>query len=268
MSSIFRPNKRPKLIDPQKSERLKRTIRAYNDVHQQYIPDRKHDKAELECSLYKQRYPQNIVKELQKLIRIKIPKGSFELDEKGIIDTGGKVTEALVYTIQEKVINENPDPEKGESDVYAWCSTKHGIYMKPLAMVKRDELGNPVSSKVTGKKAMFYIPFTEENVRKVLEEFNYECTKGYALAVATRQGGENWYGGVKYTVYSLEEFIHSRFEDVLGANQGGFLKDKIGRVAEEGAVQKYLIDKAAKMEQAEKEYKAFTEKQRSQTKGK
>ncbi|MGH9978876.1 MAG: hypothetical protein ACRD8Z_24045, partial [Nitrososphaeraceae archaeon] len=263
MSSRFKPTKKPKLIDPIKSERLRRTIRAYNEVEQQYIPDRKNDKNELETSLYRQKYPQNVERELIKLIRVKVPRGSFELDEAGTVDEKGTVQEALVHTTVERVINPNPDIEKGESDVYAWCSTKHGIYMKPLAMVKRDELGNPVSSKVTGQKVTFYIPFTEENVRRVLDEFNYECTQGYGLAVATRQSGENWYGGVKYTVYNLDEFIHSKFEDVLGANKGGFLKDKIGRVVEEGAVQKYLMDKAAKREQAENEFKAFKEKQRT-----
>jgi hypothetical protein len=133
------------------------------------------DKAELETSLYKQRYPDNVERELKTLIRVKIPRGTFETDDKGTIDEKGTVSEALVYTIEEKVINEKPDPDKGESDVYAFCSTKMGIYEKPLAILKRDELGNPVSSKITGQRAMFYIKFNEQNVRKVLEEFNYEC---------------------------------------------------------------------------------------------
>lgn len=47
------------------------------------------------------------------------PHGSFELDEAGTVDTEGKATEALVYTIEEKVINPNPDPDKGESEYFA-----------------------------------------------------------------------------------------------------------------------------------------------------
>jgi hypothetical protein len=72
----------------------------------------------------------------------------------------------------------------------------------------------------------------------------------------------------KYKVYNLDEFIHSKFEDVLGANKGGFLKDKIGRVVEQEAVGKFIMDKAAKREQAEREFKEFKEKQQRQTKGK
>jgi hypothetical protein len=234
MSSRFKPNKKPKLIDPIKTERLRRTIRAYSEVHQQYIPDRKHDKNELETSLYKQRYPENVLRELINLKRVKVPRGSFELDENSTVDEKGTVQEALVYIIAEKVINENPDPEKGESDVYAWCHTKHGIYKKPLAIVKRDDLGNPISSKVTGAKAMFYIKFEAETVKKILKEFNYECSHEFALAVAENKSADSWYGSNTYTVYNLDEFLYSKFEDVLGANQMGFLKDKItGRVVTE-----------------------------------
>ncbi|MGC1131320.1 MAG: hypothetical protein WA941_00750 [Nitrososphaeraceae archaeon] len=266
MPSRFRPAVKPKLIDPIKSERLRRVIRSYNDVHQQYIPNKMEDKAELETSLYKQRYPDNVERELKTLIRVKVPKGSFEL-ENGIVDEKGTVTEALVYTIAEKVINEKPDPDKGDSDVYAYCSTKMGIYKKPIAIVKMDSLGNPVSSKITGHKAMFYISFTEKNVRKILDEIGGE-SKGFSLAEAQKNSSDRWYGNQTYSVYNLDEFIHSKFEDVLGANKGGFLKDKIGRVVEYGAVDKYIMDKAAKREQAEKEFKDFKEKQQRQTKGK
>ncbi len=268
LPSQFRPKTKPKLIDAPKSERLRRTIQAYNDVHQQYIPNRLEDKHELETALYKARYPENVVKELKTLIRVKIPRGTFEIDEKGTIDEKGAVTEALVYTIEEKVINENPDPDKGESDVYAHCSTHLGIYKRPIAMVKRDELGNPVSSKVTGQKAMFYIKFEPDEVKKILEEYNYEF-KGLALAEAVKNSADSWYGSHKYRVFNLDEFLFSPFDDVLGANQAGFLKDKAtGRAVEEGAVNKYLMDKTAKREQAEKEFKDFKEKQRSRTKGK
>jgi len=265
MPSRFRPTQRPKLIDPQKSERLRRVIKAHDDVQQQYIPNRLEDKHELELSLYRQRYPQNVIRELKTLIRAKVPRGHFEL-ENGTIDEKGTVTEALVYSIAEKVINENPDVDRGESDVYAYCQTQMGVYEKPIAIVKRDELGNPISSKITGQRAIFYIPFSEKNVRNILEEFKGEC-KGFALAEAQKNSSDRWYGNQKYKVYNLEEFIHSKFEDVLGANKGGFLKDKIGRVVEQGAVGKYIMDKAAKKEQAEKEFTEFKEKQR-QTKGK
>ena len=118
---------------------------------------------------HKQRYRDNVERELKTLIRVKVPRGHFETDSEGTVDEKGTVTEALVYTIEEKVLN--PNPEKGESQYYAHCSTKMGIYEKPLAILKRDELGNPVSSKITGQRAMFYIKFNEQNVRMVLAEF-------------------------------------------------------------------------------------------------
>ena len=268
MPSRFRPTQKPKLMDPIKSERLRRVIRAHNDVQHQYIPNKMEDKSELETSLYKQRFKDNVERELIKLIRVKVPRGHFELEEKGTVDEKGTVSEALVYIIQERVRNPNPDPEKGESQYYAHCSTKMGIYKKPTAIVKRDLLQNPVSSKVTGAKAMFYIPFSEKNVKQVLEEFNYECSKGFALAIATNNSADSWHGAQKYTVYNLEEFIHGKFEDVLGANQGGFLKDKLGRITEKG-VEKYIMDKADKREKAEREFNEFKEKQKQrQTKGK
>lgn len=256
-------------MNPQLSERLKRTFRAYEDIDRQYVPDRKNDKNELETSLYKQRYPRNVERQLIKLIRVRVPRGSFELDEDGTVDEKGTVQEALVYTIQEKVINENPDIEKEETGVYAWCISKYGVYNKPLAIVKRDELGNPISSKLTGARAMFYIKFEPEAVKKILEEFNYECAHGFSLAVAQNSSTDNWHGSSTYTAYSLDEFLYSPFGDVLAANQAGFLKDKLGRPTENG-VQKYIMDKQAKREQAKTEYNEFKEKQQSsaQTKGK
>lgn len=246
-------------MNPQLSERLKRTFRAYEDIDRQYIPDKKNDKNELETSIYKQRYPENVERQLIKLIRVKVPRESFELDEEGTVDAEGKVKEALVYSIQEKVINPNPDIEKEETGVYAWCTSKYGIYNKPVAIVKRDELGNPISSKITGARAMFYIKFEPEAVKKILEDFNYECVQGFSLAVAQNSSTDNWHGSFTYSVYNLEEFLYSPFDDVLGANIGGFLKDKLGRPTENG-VQKYIMDKHAKRDQAEKGYKEFKER--------
>ncbi|MGH9985337.1 MAG: hypothetical protein ACRD8W_15460, partial [Nitrososphaeraceae archaeon] len=200
MSSRFKPSKRSNLIDPIKTERLRRTIRSYNQIDREYVPDRKGDKQELECSLYKQKYPDNILRELKTVLRVKVPRGSFELDEDGTVDTEGKVTEALVYTVIEKVVNPNPDPEKGETEYFSWCSTKHGVYKKPTAIVKRDDLGNTVSSRVTGARAMFWIPFNEKNVRKVLEEFQYEY-RNLALAIAENKSADSWYGSHTYRVY-------------------------------------------------------------------
>jgi hypothetical protein len=50
MSSRFKPKRKPKLMNPQLSERLKRTFRAYEDIDRQYVPDRKNNKNELETS--------------------------------------------------------------------------------------------------------------------------------------------------------------------------------------------------------------------------
>ena len=109
---------------------------------------------------------------------------------------------------------------------------------------------------------MFYIPFTGENVKEVLAEFNYEY-KGLSLAIAQPGGSESWHGSATYSIYNIDEFLNSNFEDALAANRAGFLKDKAGRVVTEGAVERYIMDKQAKREQAEKEFKEFKERQRS-----
>ncbi|MGH9977242.1 MAG: hypothetical protein ACRD8Z_15620, partial [Nitrososphaeraceae archaeon] len=140
-----------------------------------------------------------------------------------------------------------------------------GYYVKPLATITKDELGNAIDSKIQGQKGMFHIPFTPENVRAIIDEHGGEY-KGLALATAVQGYAEKFYGSFKYKVYNLEEFIHSKFEDCLGANQGGFLKNKVGRVVEEGGVEKFIMDKAAKKEQAEREFKEFKQKQKESKK--
>ncbi|MGA7369799.1 MAG: hypothetical protein WBX01_11765 [Nitrososphaeraceae archaeon] len=99
-----------------------------------------------------------------------------------------------------KVINPSQDPDKGESEYLAHSSTKVGVYQKPLAIVKRDDLGNIIPSKMNGRKAMFYIKFEPNVGEKILDEFRGEC-KGYVLAVAVNNGTESWYGS-KFTITS------------------------------------------------------------------
>ena len=79
MPSRFKPNTKPRLLNPQ---HLRRKIVAYNAIHQTYIPDRMGDKQELECSLYEQRYPANVTKKLNTVMRVKVPPNQFELDVK------------------------------------------------------------------------------------------------------------------------------------------------------------------------------------------
>ncbi len=142
----------------------------------------------------------------------------------------------------------------------AQCSTKMGYYTKPIASIRHDSLGNPVDSQVHSWINMFYIPFTEENIRKVLKEFDYSY-KGLALAVAVQGYAEKFYGSFKYSVYNIENFIQADFDDLLQASQKGFLKNKDPTYA--GAVQDYVVDKEKKRELAQREYTDFKEKQKN-----
>ena len=87
MPSKFKPNTKPILLNPHQPEHMKRKIRAYNEIHQVYVPDRRGDKQELECSLYEQKYPANFIRKLNTVMRVKVPPGQFELDEEGTVDT-------------------------------------------------------------------------------------------------------------------------------------------------------------------------------------
>ena len=60
----------------------------------------------------------------------------------------------------------------------------------------------------------------------------------------------------KYRVFNLNEFLESDFNDVLEANQKGFL-----RRGEEQRVQRYIKDRQEKREKAEREWKEFKERQ-------
>lgn len=84
------------------------------------------------------------------------------------------------------------------------------------------------------------------------------------MGIATRNYSEKWYGQVKYSIFNLENFINEPFEDLLQANQKGFLNKK--DLTYQGAVQDYIMDKEKKKEVAEKEYNSFKEKQKKKGK--
>ena len=259
MPSRFKPNKKPKFLDPQQPEYLKRTIRAHNALQQLYIPDRTGDKQVLECSIYKQKFPDNVQKKLMTVIRARVPGDHFQLDDQGTVGKQHEYREALVYSVQEKVM----DPQNPDTNVLSSCHVHHGYYKRPFATIKRDELGNPIDSTIQHYKNMFYLEFTPENVHAVINEHGGEY-KGLALGIAARNYSEKWYGQSKYSIYNLDNFINEPFDDLLQANQKGFLNKKDREYR--GAVQDYIMDKEKKRELAEKEYKSFKEKQR--TKGK
>jgi hypothetical protein len=97
---------------------------------------------------------------------------------------------------------------------------------------------------------MFWIPFTKQNVTKVLDEF-YGEYRDLALGYA-QESGNSWFGDRIFAVKSLKEFVSASFEDAVGANRGGFL-----RTEEAGGIDLYLKDKQDKRKTMEIELQEF-----------
>lgn len=247
-----------KFLEPIIPERIRRLEQVCEYAGHQYKRNKTEDKWELQNSVYSQKYPDQIQRELKTLIRTRIPRGQYELDPQGTIDEKGIVKEALVYSIQERVV----DPKNPQTNILSSCSTKMGVYKRPFFSEERDDLGNIVTSSIRTKKTMFFIEFTEENARKVLEEFNYEY-KGLALGIASQGSSEPWYGQHTYTVYNLEEWLHEDFDDLIEANQKGFL-----RKGEEHGVKRFIKDKAERRERARAEFEEFKAQNKSNKKTK
>lgn len=246
MKTLFQPKKR-KQIEPKIPERIRRIEQVCEDHGHKYKRNKTEDKWELQTSIYAQKYAANVEKELKTVLRVRVPPGQFELDPDGTIDDKHTVKEALVYSVQTRVM----DPKNPYTKILSASSTKMGVYQRPFFVEERDDLGNVTNSNMQSTKAMFYTQFNEENVLKVLEEFDGQY-RNLGLAIGVKNAGENWYGRNTYAVYDINEFIHEDFYSTLEANQKGFLKK-----GEVNGVQRFLKDKAEKQAKARAELEEF-----------
>lgn len=257
MPARFSPQKKATYPIANMSERLKRTINAYRKMEFKYEIENWKDKAELTLDIYKQKYPDLCKRNLITLVRAKIPEGCFELDFEGTIDKEYKVREALVYSTSETVFS----PDNPETEGICQASFLYGLYRRPFGVIKRDEFGNVVQkgTYIKGYTNMFWIPFTPENVQKVLDEYSGKY-RNTVLAIADK-GAVDYYGSNTYQIPSLIEWSREDFDLLLEANQdkGKWLKD------EPGGAKLFLKKKLETRQEMEKEIEQFTKSGKTKT---
>jgi hypothetical protein len=253
----YQPPTKQKVLERQLSERLRRTIDACNKLSegtQEYVFNRTTDRQELELSIYKQKFSDNWFTSLKTLSRVKLKPGMFVKNEENDTDQDFKVKEALVYSVDERVMN----PKNPTTEVLSYCLTKMGTFQSPRVILERDELGNVNHSEVIGWSNMFYIPWDNgKSARKVIQEFD-GAYRNTVLAIANASG-DSWHTGNTYNIPNLQEWLEADFEDLLEANRGNFLKNEFG-----GTVL-YEKDKLEKQKKLKAEVDEFrrTDKTRS-----
>jgi hypothetical protein len=226
-------------------EALRRKRDACSRINRSYIFNKTTDKNILDLSIYAQKYPTLIRDILLTVCRTKLVHGTgtFETDDNGTIND--KVTEALVYTIRREVM----DPHNPDTVVLRHCTIKEGVYSRPFAAVNKNDDDEIVGSEIAFWKTMFYIPFTKENVLKVLAEHNNQYRNlvcAYAL-----ERGDHFHNGTTFNIPNLEEFISVPFETLVQANKLGVLTSEFG-----GHI-RYLKDQEQKRKQLELEVAEF-----------
>lgn len=254
----FTPPTTRKILTEQLSERLRRTKKACEKVHQAYVFNKTTDRNEIELSLYRQRYPKNWVRKLTNLCRVKLEKpGLFIIDEENTVEEGFKTREVLVYTLFETVYH----PANPHTQQLAYCITKMGVFKSPNVLLERDDLGNVTKSDVVSWSNMFYIPWDGgRSAHKVIDEFGGEYRE--TVLATAKEADDSWNTGSVYSVPNLEEWITADWDDLRAANIGGFLKPEYG-----GTVQ-YLRDKDQKRQWLQAEVKEFEGKNKKSDKTK
>jgi hypothetical protein len=247
MSSVtkFKEPAEKKVLKGDLPERIRRVQKACEMIQQSYIYNLTIDKHAIAVGLYTSQFPEHTHRECISMQRVKLQPEQFELDENLTIDKDFKVKEALAYKLHTRCM----DPQNPETDILAYSIERIGHYWRPFGSIQRDRLGNPISSKVAFWRNMYWIPFTEENVRKVLDEFNGVYTKPPILCIANREGDKEY--SASYTVPNLDEWIHGSFNDLLAANKSGTLS------SEYGGYSYYLKDKAEKKKKLEADIKGY-----------
>lgn len=204
------------------SEALIRKRKACERISRAYIFNKTADKNILETSILTQKYPHLVKDSLLNVCRVKIFPGTFETNSEGSIDDRYKTQEALVYIIRRQVM----DPHNPDTVALRYCTIKDGTYSRPFPKVERNEEGEVSKSEIAFWKHMFWIPFTKENVRKVLEEHNHQY-RNLVCAHAVERG-DHWHTGTTFNVPNLEELVSVPFDTLVQASKIGVLTSDWG----------------------------------------
>lgn len=204
------PREKRKVLREQLPTRLRRTINACTKLSegtQHYMFNQQNDRQEVTFSIYRQHYPFNLVRKLMTLSRVKLKPRTFVINEDNDIDENFKFREALVYSIQERVMS----PTNPNTEVLSYCHTREGVFQMPRVVVNKDELGNVENSDIIGWENKFWIPWNNgDSARKIIQEFNGEF-RNTGLAFAA-ESGDSWYAGGTYEVPNLEEWLIEEFD--------------------------------------------------------
>lgn len=174
---------------------------------------------------YKRQYPNDVFKVIGWLHRYYLPKpGMFEFED-GELDMNHEVKQALVYYLNEYV--DNPNLENGPVGYHA----RIGMFQVPITRNKRirnEEGLEEVVLDQVGTKNIFYIPYSPENVDKILGEmYNTPDPKNLGVSYARERGPDT--RDTVYTVYNIQEFREVQdLEGLMDASKGNWLINEYG----------------------------------------
>ncbi|MGH9982987.1 MAG: hypothetical protein ACRD8W_03425 [Nitrososphaeraceae archaeon] len=234
-------------------ESLRRKRDACSKISRAYIFNKTTDKNVLETSILAQKYPTLVKDILLNVCRVKLAApDTFELDDSGTLQQpNGKITEALVWVIRRNVM----DPHNENTVVLRHCTIKEGTYSRPFARVEKNADGEVVKTEIAYWKHIFWIPFTKENVLKVLSDHNNQYRNLVCCYALER--GEHWNDGKTYNVTNLEEFYSVPHETLVQSNRAGVLSQDFG-----GHI-RYLKDQEEKRKRLEVEVAEYTGSRKS-----
>lgn len=174
---------------------------------------------------YKQQYPNDVFKVIGWIHRYYLPKpGMFEFED-GELDMNHEVKQALVYFLHEYV--DSPNLEDGPVGYTA----KMGMFQVPIARnrrVRNEEGLEELRLEQVGTKNIFYIPYTPENVDKILGEmYNTPDPRNFGVSYARERGPDT--RDTVYTVFNMQEFREVQdIEGLMDASKGNWLNNEYG----------------------------------------
>jgi hypothetical protein len=188
--------------------------------------------------------PENIHTFLTQVMRVRIPEGSFEDPDTGEIIRGPNApAEAICYTLWEYIDDED-SLKMGNPTFTNPLSTDTwtvGRYDRPKTRLKKETRGNVVDSEVIGNYYCYYIKYSADNLRAVIENPEYKHHKNFSMVVS-ENGGYN-----KRTIFNKKEFVEGDLSDLVAANIGDNTgKSFLTKDRAFGGLNRYLLDKEEK----------------------
>ena len=202
-------------------EYFRRELKSYEAIHLAYELS-SDTKRKSRHWLLRADYPEHTHTTLCRIYRVKIRPGMFEMEDGTVAPSDKTPKQCIVYSLSEYVDDHEYIAKGGASGVNKLSGDFYteGRYTKHIGRFDYDERGNIVNAHHMGTRNMYYLPYSPQAIRNLLNKYEHDKTLSFACCIAT-ESGSNPYIGSPRTIKNVDEFCDIEdIDGLIAANEG------------------------------------------------